>query len=206
MAETINPTLILAHARAWIGTPFAPRTALRGVSADCVGLIRGVWTELTGFNVPTPRWREDWAAGDQDMIGAGLSNFADPVPDLDPEPGHIVTYRIGRTNSAHVGIWTGQGVIHASETAGVSESGPLTGRGISSVWAFPNRPGCDHGDPGLTLDACVAVIYSAPFAGAYFDVMDQRDGTTLAKSRVFPDRATALAILDPIYPHIESVE
>ena len=48
LTDHLNPALILAHARAWIGTPFAPRTALRGVRADCVGLLRGIWAELSG--------------------------------------------------------------------------------------------------------------------------------------------------------------
>ena len=35
-------------ARKWLGTPYRHQASLRGEGADCLGLIRGVWRELTG--------------------------------------------------------------------------------------------------------------------------------------------------------------
>ncbi len=42
----------LAAARAWIGTPYLRDQAARGAGADCLGLIRGVWADVTGKPAP----------------------------------------------------------------------------------------------------------------------------------------------------------
>ena len=38
---------IVARARAWIGTPYRHRASCRGAGADCLGLVRGVWREVS---------------------------------------------------------------------------------------------------------------------------------------------------------------
>ncbi|MEL6794106.1 MAG: peptidase P60, partial [Pseudomonadota bacterium] len=54
-------------ARAWIGTPYRHQASLKGVGADCLGLIRGVWRELYGAEpeAPPPYSRE-WGESDRD--------------------------------------------------------------------------------------------------------------------------------------------
>jgi NlpC/P60 family putative phage cell wall peptidase len=34
--------------RGWCGTPYIRQASLKGVGADCVGLVRGVWREAVG--------------------------------------------------------------------------------------------------------------------------------------------------------------
>jgi NlpC/P60 family putative phage cell wall peptidase len=38
----------IAEARLWIGTPYAHQASLKGVSCDCLGLVRGVWRAIYG--------------------------------------------------------------------------------------------------------------------------------------------------------------
>ena len=50
MIDTHPPTRdeIVAHARAWIGTPYHHQASRIGVGTDCLGLVRGVCRELYG--------------------------------------------------------------------------------------------------------------------------------------------------------------
>jgi len=42
---------IVSEAREWLGTPWQHQASLKGVACDCVGLVRGVYTEVTGRTV-----------------------------------------------------------------------------------------------------------------------------------------------------------
>lgn len=48
-----DPTLVVATARCWLGTPYHDQASLRGVRCDCLGLARGVWREVVG-DEPSP--------------------------------------------------------------------------------------------------------------------------------------------------------
>lgn len=39
---------VLAEAESWIGTPYRHGASMRGVSCDCLGLVRGIWRALYG--------------------------------------------------------------------------------------------------------------------------------------------------------------
>lgn len=55
----MNPTgpEIVAEARSWIGTPWMHQASLKGVGADCIGLIVGV---AEAFKMPeAPAWKAD---------------------------------------------------------------------------------------------------------------------------------------------------
>ena len=43
---------IVVEARTWKGIPWQHQACLKGVACDCVGLIRGVYHELTGKTIP----------------------------------------------------------------------------------------------------------------------------------------------------------
>lgn len=205
MYKTVNPALILAHARAWIGTPFVPRGDVRGAGADCIGFIRGLNAELTGTRVPAPPWRSDWAMGGGEPILGGLAAHVQRVPITAALPGHIVTYRVGKTRAAHVAILTKGGAIHAWEVGGVKETWPMFGGQITSAWALPCADGCQTGPATLTAADCLAVIYPNT-SGPYAEITHMIDGTLLARTHHFASPNMALATLGPIYNHIETVE
>lgn len=205
MRDTVNPALILAHARAWIGTPFVPRGDLRGAGADCIGLIRGVSAELTGVRVPAPPWRSDWATGGGEPIMGGLVAHVVPVALSAARPGNIITYRVGKTRAAHVAILTAKGIIHAWETGGVKETQGLYGREVTSAWTLPAAPDCFRGPANLTADDCIAVVFS-DHTGHMAAINHMLTGTYLAETPLFPTRASILEMLEPIYTNIETVE
>ncbi|MEL7167362.1 MAG: hypothetical protein AAGL96_18000 [Pseudomonadota bacterium] len=202
--NTLNPALVLAHARAWVGTPFIRRGDLRGAGADCIGLVRGIYRELTGRTVAAPAWRDDWPLEPTEQILDGLSAHAVRVP-KDTVSGRIVTFRIGHKRAAHVAILTDAGSIHAWEVGGVKETAPFYGREITSAWALPCPEGCVSGRPNLTADQCLAVIYPHE-NGPYAEITDMIDATPLARTPHYRDVAQALNHLGPIYTHIETME
>jgi NlpC/P60 family putative phage cell wall peptidase len=205
LRDTINPALVLAHARAWVGTPFVPRGDLRGAGADCIGLIRGLWWELAGRFAPAPAWRADWSAAPAEAILDGLARHVVRVPLAEVRPGHVITYRIGDKRAAHVAILTDEGAVHAWEVGGVKETAPLFGREITSAWALPCHPECHPGPLPLTAEDCLAVIYPDAL-GPYAEVSLLADGTPLARSGHYASTAAALAALQPIYRNVETVE
>jgi len=205
LSEVVNPELVIAHARAWIGTPFVRQGALRGSGADCIGLIRGLAAELSGKVVPAPSWREDWSRAADEPILRGLAAQMIRVPVSMICPGNIVTFRVGQMRAAHVGVFTDRGIIHAWEQPGaVCETcGPF--RQITSAWAIPCHPNCEGGPGYLTPDDCLAVVYPDP-RGAFAEISLMSNGTPLARSRHFKSQSDALAMLAPIYVNIETVE
>ena len=53
---------VLAAARGWLGTPYRHQASVKGVGADCLGLVRGVWREMVGAEPETlPAYTADWA-------------------------------------------------------------------------------------------------------------------------------------------------
>lgn len=204
LSNMLNPALVAAHARAWIGTPFVRQGALRGAGADCIGLVRGIHSELCGALVAAPAWRDDWSCGPDEPIIRGLAEHVLRIPLASARPGNIVTYRVGRKRAAHVGILTDRGVIHAWEHCGVTESQEHI-REVTSAWAVPCHTGCEHGPADLTAEDCLAVIYPGP-GGPYAEICRMTDGTPLARTRHFARQADVLALLDPVYSNIETVE
>jgi len=111
-------------ARAWVGTPYVLGASLRGVGADCVGLVRGVLREGAGLETPAPPgWRRDWA----DVPGLPMIRAARAVLEEvavgEAEPGDVVAFRdrSGR-RVAHCAILAAPSrVIHAAVGVGVVE-------------------------------------------------------------------------------------
>lgn len=114
------PPALLA-ARAWIGTPYFIGQARRGIGCDCVGLIRGVWADLTGLPAPeAPPYRADWHNAPGRPLVAAARAYLDPLPPSGAEPGDVVVLRMAGTHEAHCGILEHGGqIIHAVEGVGV---------------------------------------------------------------------------------------
>ena len=116
---------LVAAARGWIGTPYRHRAALRGVGCDCLGLIRGIWREVSGEEVgPIPPYRADWrdlsaVTALEDLAGAVLFTVGHP------EPGDVLLFRIGAAAvPRHCALLVEPDrLIHAQEQLGVVEAG-----------------------------------------------------------------------------------
>ncbi len=76
----------VAAARAWIGTPYHHQAALRGAGCDCLGLVRGIYRDLHGYDPEVPQpYSGDWAeaTGNEAMLAAARRHLLEkPVADL----------------------------------------------------------------------------------------------------------------------------
>lgn len=134
---------ILAQARLWIGTPYHHQASLRGVGADCLGLVRGVWCGLHGCDAETPpAYSRDWAeaSGTEALLGAaGRHLVAGEIAGMKAGDVLIFRFRSG-VPAKHVGILTTPSTfIHAMEGGAACEVplSPWWRRRIAGVFAFP---------------------------------------------------------------------
>lgn len=133
----------VAAARAWIGTPYHHQAALRGAGCDCLGLVRGIYRDLHGYDPEVPQpYSGDWAeaTGNEAMLAAARRHLLEkPVAEL--TDGDVVLFRM-RPDAVvkHAAIASGGGrMIHAQEGAAVSEVplAPWWRRRIAAVFQFP---------------------------------------------------------------------
>lgn len=113
---------VLDEAARWIGTPYHHRASLRGVGADCLGLICGIWRARHG-RLPealpdySPRWDE---IGAEERLWAALARHM--IPAAAPADGQVLLFRLQpRALAKHLGVQSegGRGFIHACPRAGV---------------------------------------------------------------------------------------
>ncbi|MEL6645103.1 MAG: peptidase [Pseudomonadota bacterium] len=134
-------------ARGWLGTPYHHQASVKGVGADCLGLIRGVWREALGDEPERlPAYTPDWGEPGQveALWGAARRHMVARPAGAALELGDIVLFRMRDGAVAkHLGI-VGRGapgfsVIHAYQRHGVVET-PLSEawqRRIVAVFQFP---------------------------------------------------------------------
>jgi NlpC/P60 family putative phage cell wall peptidase len=142
---TARQTEIVTAARQWIGTPYHHQAAVRGVGCDCLGLIRGVYAQVTGREAETPPpYSHDWAeaSGEELLLAACARSLIPRVEQQDIEPGDVLIFRIHERSAAkHAAIWTGEAMIHAQRGIAVSETcmGGWWVSRIVAVYGFPGR-------------------------------------------------------------------
>lgn len=113
---------ICAAARGWIGTPYHHRQSARGLGCDCLGLLIGVFQEVTGNAAPAlPSYGPSWTDGGDETLLKGLARYTYPTKTL--AAGTIIAFRYRRTLPArHVAIATSAThMIHAYDKRAVSE-------------------------------------------------------------------------------------
>jgi NlpC/P60 family putative phage cell wall peptidase len=137
---------IVTAARGWIGTPYRHQASVKGVGADCLGLVRGVWRCCCGPELEEiPAYAPDWseAGGAEDLCGA-LRRWLIARNTAPPDPGDVLLFRMRDGAVAkHLGIAArgdfGATFIHAFARHGIVES-PLSepwARRIVARFVFP---------------------------------------------------------------------
>src|SRR6187431_2045039 len=94
--ESISAGDIVRVARGWIGTPYHHQASVRGVGADCLGLVRGVWRELYGADAESPPpYSRDWAeaAGVETMLAAATRHLL-PIDPGQARAGDVLIFRL----------------------------------------------------------------------------------------------------------------
>ena len=141
---------IVAEARGWIGTPYHHQASLRGIGADCIGLVRGVYRDLVGFQTePVPGYGRDWAeaSGEETLTAAARRHLVETAIET-ARSGDVLVFRYrDRFVAKHAAILVGSNtsplgrasIIHAIEGARVCEVplSPWWRRRIAAAFTFP---------------------------------------------------------------------
>lgn len=135
--------MIVAEARAWIGTPYRHQASLKGVGADCLGLVRGVWRGLIGAEPErAPPYTPDWAEvlGEETLLEAARRHMREIAPGAARE-GDVLLFRMGLgTPAKHAAVVSGaETIIHAYWGRAVCETRlvPWWKRRIAAAFSFP---------------------------------------------------------------------
>ncbi len=141
--QTISRERIVCLARRWIGTPYHHQASAIHIGVDCLGLVRGVWRQLYGFDVASPpAYSPDWAeATGQETLLEGAGRYLEAVEPTIAMAGDVIVFRLRRGVAAkHAAILTSQNkFIHAMEHAAVREVqlSQWWRRRIAGTFAFP---------------------------------------------------------------------
>ena len=138
-----DPSLVIAYARGWIGTPYRHQASLIHVGADCLGLVRGVWRAVMGPEPERPPpYTPDWAEtrGSDDLMDAARRWLVE-IPVGDARAGDVLLFRMGLGAPAkHAAIVSGSTtIIHAYWGRTVCETRlvPWWRRRIAAGFSFP---------------------------------------------------------------------
>jgi NlpC/P60 family putative phage cell wall peptidase len=134
---------VVAAARTWIGTPYHHQASAKGIGADCLGLIRGVWRDLYGEEAePAPGYSRDWGEvnGTETLIEAARRHMSSCTI-KEAKPGDVLIFRMKQGAIAkHAGILaTPTMMVHAVEDRRAAEV-PLSAywrRRLAAVFMFP---------------------------------------------------------------------
>lgn len=134
---------IVTAAHGWVGTPYHDQATLKGVGADCLGLLRGIWRELLGDEpeeVPPygPGWDEVHAQ--EHMLRVCRTHLKERPLDY-RAPGTVLVFRMfEKAVAKHCGIVVSETtMIHAQRGHGVVEVslGHHWDRRVAGVFTFP---------------------------------------------------------------------
>ncbi len=141
---------VVQVARTWLGTPYRHQASERGVGADCLGLVRGVWCEVVGTEPEEPPpYSADWAevGAEETLLRAARRRLVErPVGMM--RPGDVLLFRMSEGAAVkHCAILSDvEGpeprMIHAYWGRAVVESwmGPWWKRRLVAVFGWPAAP------------------------------------------------------------------
>lgn len=134
----------LEEARCWLGTPYRHQCSLRHVGCDCLGLVRGVFRALHGFEpAAPPPYTPDWAEalGQETLLEAAQAYL---IPSSEIAPGRVLLFRLrANTPVKHAAIASENGrMIHAYWGRAVCETaiGPWWRTRLAAIFQYPEIP------------------------------------------------------------------
>lgn len=94
MVEAFSADDIVKEAREWIGTPYHHQMSVKGVGCDCLGLVRGIFRHLYGWEPEVPPYSSDWGDSNnaETLMQAGF-NYLEPIEKDKAEAGDVVGIR-----------------------------------------------------------------------------------------------------------------
>ncbi|MBY6047508.1 peptidase [Vannielia litorea] len=129
MAGDMGARTVVA-ARGWLGTPYRHQASCKGSGCDCLGLLRGIWSELFGGEPEAvPAYSRDWSepAREEALWQAARRHLREKAAGELPAPGDVLLFRMREGSVAkHLGLQARIGpaasFIHAYSGHGVVES------------------------------------------------------------------------------------
>jgi NlpC/P60 family putative phage cell wall peptidase len=113
---------IIAEAREWIGTKWQHQASLKGVACDCAGLVRGVYSELTGKSFDTTvNYPATWHLfKSEPWLYNECKKYAAEIPIEEAGGGDVLLFSFrDRFPAHHIAILTKEGtIIHSYMDAG----------------------------------------------------------------------------------------
>jgi len=139
-------TQIRDRALEWVGTPYHHQACLKGVGADCVGLLRGVFIETYGYDPEKPpTYSPAWGESTKDeLLLQAAGKYLTPVSGLNWGVSDVLVFRIRNAASAkHCAIVVGDNkMIHAVSGRAVFVAGiNAWAKQIAGTFSFPNLTG-----------------------------------------------------------------
>ncbi|QSF53991.1 NlpC/P60 family protein [Brevundimonas fontaquae] len=138
---------VVVSARSWLGTPYRHQASVKGVGADCLGLVRGVWREVVGEEPEVlPAYSADWAeVGGRETLLEAAGRWMRPVVVDQMRAGDVLLFRMSPGAAMkHCAILSDVGgpeprMIHAYWGRAVVESwmGVWWRRRLAAVFRFP---------------------------------------------------------------------
>lgn len=143
-SPSVRGALVVAAARAWIGTPYHHQASARGVGADCLGLVRGVYREVMQRDAELPPpYSRDWGEtnGLETLLQAAQRNLLQ-VAQGTHVPGDVLIFRMRHgTIAKHAALLaTPETMIHAMEGTVACEVAfsPWWRRRLAGAFRFPD--------------------------------------------------------------------
>ncbi|GLK47286.1 hypothetical protein GCM10017620_02590 [Brevundimonas intermedia] len=140
---------VVAAARSWLGTPYRHQASVKGVGADCLGLVRGLWREVVGAEPERlPAYSPDWAeTGGRETLLEAAGRCLKPVPVEAMRAGDVLLFRMSQGAAVkHCAILSDCGgpelrMIHAYWGRAVVESwmGMWWRRRLVAAFRFPKE-------------------------------------------------------------------
>lgn len=97
---------IVAEARSWEGSTWQHQASLKNVACDCVGLIRGVYKELTGIVPDIPfNYSATWPLyKSEEKLYNECTKVLIEIPVESAGIGDVVLFGFGKGPASHIGI------------------------------------------------------------------------------------------------------
>ena len=134
---------VIEVAREWLGTPYLHQASRKGVGADCLGLVRGVYGALYGVELEQPPpYTPDWAERRrEETLYDAARRYLIPRNDLAFDKADILLFRMQPSAPMkHVAIATSEErMIHAFAGRCVCEGYVHSWwrRRLAAVFSFP---------------------------------------------------------------------
>lgn len=116
---------VVAEVRTWIGTPYHHQASLKGVGCDCLGLVRGVFSQVYGADPELPpAYSRDWAESvGRETLAEGARRHLEEIPIVNLGAGDVALFALNENAPAkHCGILvTVDRMVHAAESHPVAE-------------------------------------------------------------------------------------